>query len=106
MHEKGQEEFQRETGIDIERDIQYVVAAVTPGTHSALLVARGNFNPSSSRAWPSSTAAWSRPTGKAAGFHDDGQSTDTDRAAPWRSSSPAWSPSATPPPSSAPSTRS
>jgi hypothetical protein len=45
MQEKGQEEFQRETGIDIERDIQYVVAAVTPGTHSALLVARGNFNP-------------------------------------------------------------
>ena len=46
MHQKGQEEFQRETGIDIERDIEYVVAAVTPGTHSALLVARGNFNPS------------------------------------------------------------
>lgn len=45
MHEKGQEEFQRETGIDIERDIEYVVAAVTPGTHSALLVARGTFNP-------------------------------------------------------------
>ena len=45
MHAKGQEEFQRETGIDIERDIQYVVAAVTPGTHSALVVARGNFNP-------------------------------------------------------------
>ena len=44
-HGQGQEEFQRETGIDIERDIQYVVAAVTPGTHSALLVARGNFNP-------------------------------------------------------------
>ncbi len=44
-HEHGQEEFQRETGIDIERDIQYVVAAVTPGTKSALLVARGNFNP-------------------------------------------------------------
>jgi hypothetical protein len=43
--QKGQEEFQRETGIDIERDIQYVVAAVTPGTHSGLLVARGNFNP-------------------------------------------------------------
>jgi hypothetical protein len=40
----GQEEFQRETGIDIERDIDYVVAAVTPGTRSALLVARGNFN--------------------------------------------------------------
>jgi hypothetical protein len=45
MQEQGQEEFKQETGIDIERDIQYVVAAVTPGTHSALLVARGNFNP-------------------------------------------------------------
>jgi hypothetical protein len=45
----GQEEFQRETGIDIERDIQYVVAAVTPGTKSALLVARGNFNPTQLR---------------------------------------------------------
>jgi hypothetical protein len=45
MHQRGQEEFQRETGIDIERDIQYVVAAVTPGTRSALLVARGTFNP-------------------------------------------------------------
>ena len=44
MHQQGQEEFQKETGIDIERDIQYVVAAVTPGTHSALLVARGNFD--------------------------------------------------------------
>lgn len=45
MHEKGQEEFQRDTGIDIERDIQYVVAAVTPGTKNALLVVRGSFNP-------------------------------------------------------------
>lgn len=45
MHQNGQEEFQRHTGIDIERDIQYVVAAVTPGTRSALLVARGSFNP-------------------------------------------------------------
>jgi hypothetical protein len=44
MHQQGQEEFQKETGIDIERDIQYVVAAVTPGTHSALMVARGNFD--------------------------------------------------------------
>ncbi len=43
--QQGQEEFQRETGIDIERDIQYVVAAFTPGTKSGLLVARGNFNP-------------------------------------------------------------
>jgi hypothetical protein len=46
MHERGREEFERETGIDIDRDIQYVVAAVTPGTKSGLLVARGNFNPS------------------------------------------------------------
>jgi hypothetical protein len=46
MHEQGQEEFQRETGIDIERDIQYLVAAVSPGTKSGVLVARGNFNPS------------------------------------------------------------
>ncbi len=45
MHEQGREEFQRETGIDIERDVQYVVVAVTPGTHSALLIAKGNFNP-------------------------------------------------------------
>ena len=45
MHEQGREEFQRETGIDIERDIQYVVVAVTPGTHSALLIAKGTFNP-------------------------------------------------------------
>jgi hypothetical protein len=45
QQQKGQEEFYRETGIDIERDIQYVVVAVTPGTHSALLVARGSFNP-------------------------------------------------------------
>ena len=44
MHQQGQEEFYKETGIDIERDIQYIVAAVTPGTQSALLVARGNFN--------------------------------------------------------------
>ena len=68
MHQKGQEEFQRETGIDIERDIQYVVAAVTPGTHSALLVARGNFNPTCSRTWPSSTAASSRPTARSGWF--------------------------------------
>jgi hypothetical protein len=44
MQQQGQEEFHRRTGIDIESDIQYVVAAVTPGTQSALLVARGNFN--------------------------------------------------------------
>jgi hypothetical protein len=44
--EQGQAEFERETGIDIERDIHYVVAAMTPGAaQQALVVARGNFNP-------------------------------------------------------------
>lgn len=46
MHEKGQEEFRAETGIDIERDIDYVVAALSPGIdHGApLVVARGRFD--------------------------------------------------------------
>jgi hypothetical protein len=49
-NETGQQEFQRETGIDIEHDIQYVVAAMTtPGPSglnnpNGLVVARGNFN--------------------------------------------------------------
>jgi hypothetical protein len=44
--DQGQADFERETGIDIERDIQYVVAAMGPGDgHQALVVARGNFNP-------------------------------------------------------------
>src|SRR6516164_2079628 len=50
-NETGQQEFQRETGIDIERDIQYVVAAMTtPGPNgldkdaNGLVVARGTFN--------------------------------------------------------------
>ena len=49
--EQGQKEFQQETGIDIEHDIDYVVAAMTaPGTGglpnnaNGLLVARGRFN--------------------------------------------------------------
>lgn len=46
MHEKGQQEFQAQTGIDIERDIDYVVAALGPGGEKAapLVVARGRFN--------------------------------------------------------------
>jgi len=47
-NERGQQEFQQATGIDIERDIQYVVAAVTSADSSnpnGLVVARGNFNP-------------------------------------------------------------
>jgi hypothetical protein len=46
--EQGQKEFQQQTGIDIERDIQYIVAAVTsaaPANANGLVVARGNFNP-------------------------------------------------------------
>jgi hypothetical protein len=45
--EKGQQEFFAKTGIDIEHDIDYVVAAVTPGAAwdtSGLVVARGRFN--------------------------------------------------------------
>ena len=51
-NENGQQEFEKETGIDIERDIQYVVAAMTPPTQNGsqnntngLVVARGVFNP-------------------------------------------------------------
>jgi hypothetical protein len=44
--EQGQKEFFDHTGIDIEKDIDYVVAAMTPGgEHGApLVVARGRFN--------------------------------------------------------------
>jgi hypothetical protein len=45
--ETGQQEFQEKTGIDIERDIDYVVAAMTPnGTTkpAGLVVARGRFD--------------------------------------------------------------
>jgi hypothetical protein len=46
FHEQGQREFQEHTGIDIERDIDYVVAAMTPGTagKSGFVVARGRFD--------------------------------------------------------------
>ena len=46
-HEQGQKEFYDRTGIDIEQDIDYVVAAMTPGPteHGApLVVARGRFD--------------------------------------------------------------
>ena len=50
--EQGQKEFFDHTGIDIERDIDYVVAAMTPGSAEGttgfkgapLVVARGRFN--------------------------------------------------------------
>jgi hypothetical protein len=48
MDAKGQEEFQRHTGIDIERDVDYIVAAMTAlptGSHpTGLVVVRGRFN--------------------------------------------------------------
>ena len=47
MHESGQPEFQEHTGIDIERDIDYVVASMTGNGTSrprGLVVARGRFN--------------------------------------------------------------
>jgi hypothetical protein len=43
----GQQEFQEKTGIDIDRDIDYVVAAITSvdsGRPSGLVVARGRFD--------------------------------------------------------------
>ncbi len=47
--EQGQKEFQQQTGIDIERDIDYVVAAMSPKLGpdaGGLVVARGRFNDS------------------------------------------------------------
>jgi len=45
-HEEGQKEFQTQTGIDIEHDIDYVVASLssTPDKTAPLVVARGRFN--------------------------------------------------------------
>jgi hypothetical protein len=47
--EQGQQEFQQQTGIDIERDIDFVVAAMSPKVGvpmdgGGLVVARGRFN--------------------------------------------------------------
>ncbi len=46
MPEQGQKEFQEQTGIDIEHDIDYVVAALASDAEQArpLVVARGRFN--------------------------------------------------------------
>lgn len=47
MDQKGQEEFQAHTGINIETDIDYIVGALTtadPQSPSGLIVARGRFN--------------------------------------------------------------
>ncbi|MGH9409870.1 MAG: hypothetical protein ACRD1V_10500 [Vicinamibacterales bacterium] len=46
-NETGQQEFQSQTGIDIEHDIDYVIAAMTSATSSdvnGLVIARGRFN--------------------------------------------------------------
>lgn len=44
--EHGQKEFQEQTGIDIERDIDYIVASLSSGLQkpAPLVVARGRFN--------------------------------------------------------------
>ena len=44
---EGRDEFLRETGIDVERDIDHVVACMIPteGKEGGLVVARGRFNP-------------------------------------------------------------
>jgi hypothetical protein len=46
MPEEGQKEFQAQTGIDIEHDIDYVVASLSTASQKAapLVVARGRFN--------------------------------------------------------------
>ncbi|MDQ3348436.1 MAG: hypothetical protein M3545_10760 [Acidobacteriota bacterium] len=46
MHQQGQKEFQDQTGIDIERDIDYIVASLATGAErtAPLVVARGRFN--------------------------------------------------------------
>jgi hypothetical protein len=46
MHEQGQQEFQEQTGIDIEHDVDYVVASLTTGAEkpAPLVIARGRFN--------------------------------------------------------------
>jgi hypothetical protein len=46
MHEQGQQEFMAQTGIDIERDIDYIVASLSTGLDrpAPLVVARGRFN--------------------------------------------------------------
>ena len=46
MHEQGREEFKTQTGIDIEKDIDYIVAAASGvgGNPDGLVVARGRFN--------------------------------------------------------------
>lgn len=46
VHQQGQEEFKAATGIDIEKDIDYIVAAASGVTPEAggIIVARGTFN--------------------------------------------------------------
>ena len=69
MGEDGQREFLEKTGIDIENDIDYVVAAATRlpnGDGTAIRAASwspaAGSTSSSSKAWPASTAPRSRNT--------------------------------------------
>ncbi len=47
MKENERNEFEEKTGIDVERDIQYIIAAMSPGAAnggSGVVLARGTFN--------------------------------------------------------------
>ncbi len=68
---KGQEEFQRETGINIEQDIDYVLAWMTPrprrprtraAARSAWSCCTAASTPPASRPWLPATAASSKPS--------------------------------------------
>ena len=102
--EHGQEEFQRETGINIETDVDYIVASLSPNAEGNLnggplvVVARA-LQPDAARKHHSRARRRSRRVSRqAAGRHPQ-------RAAPTRSpsSSRGSSPSAAPPTSRAPS---
>ena len=110
MHEQGQKEFQEQTGIDIEHDIDYVVAALATGSRS---------RPRPAWSWPA--AASTTPSSRASPAQHGGtvedykgkrlvvaptgrpRRTTTAESQPttssWRSSSPASSRSATSRPS-------
>src|SRR4030095_4186471 len=69
---KGQEEFQRETGINIEQDIDYVLAWMTPAPANAnahdKTGRRAGPPPPAWGPWPPAMAASSRPSTGSASF--------------------------------------
>jgi hypothetical protein len=111
--ERGQKEFQERTGIDIERDIDYIVAAMTtPGAGglktnpNGLVVARGPLQRHAAR--DPRARAWRRRRGIQGKRLVKASERQRHRhlASRSRSSSPASSASAAKRPSRAPSTRS